>query len=170
MESVIAEYPSLPAAEHAVRELERSGFSIQDFSVSDEARRTWRKSYPNWDRRNLERAARRGLIAGTAITLALALLAAYSVFLTVGSVWSWLGGASLLGGCVGSVLAVRRERKKPQAAGGFYVILRSDAATTDAVCARIRASTPQVPTQRLGVSGGDAGAAQRAAHAGALGS
>lgn len=51
MEQVVGEYPSLAAAQHAVRDVERCGISIQNVFIADEQARVWRKLHAPWARR-----------------------------------------------------------------------------------------------------------------------
>lgn len=67
MESVIASYPDLSSAEPAVRSLERRGMSVQNFSISNESRRVWRRLNPPWARPSRGRIARRGFLFGAAL-------------------------------------------------------------------------------------------------------
>jgi hypothetical protein len=139
METVIAEYPDRRSAEFAVRSLERGGFSIQDFSVTDESRRVWRKLYPAWARRSSAQTVRRSFLLGGALTFVLAQLALYTALLPGTPTWLVLFGTCVLGGCLGGALGLRHALGKPQKPAGFYVVLRSDAATTEAVRAHVRA-------------------------------
>lgn len=50
MEQVVGEYPSLAAAQQAVRDVERCGFSIQNVYIADEQTRIWRKLHAPWAR------------------------------------------------------------------------------------------------------------------------
>jgi len=48
MEQVVGEYASLAAAQHAVRDVERCGISIQNVFITDEQVRVWRKPHAPW--------------------------------------------------------------------------------------------------------------------------
>lgn len=60
MEQVVGEYRSLFAAQHAVRDVERCGISIQNVFIADEQSRIWRKFHTPWARRRPFLARLRG--------------------------------------------------------------------------------------------------------------
>jgi hypothetical protein len=135
MESVIADYQDLNAAEQAVRSLERRGMSIQNFSISDESRRVWRRLHPPWARPSRGQVARRGFLFGAALALIGVQLARHlaldgvSAALPTALTWALVCGTCVLGGCLGAALTFTRRAAGPRNATGFYVILRSDATT-----------------------------------------
>lgn len=138
MESVIADYQDLNAAEHAVRSLERRGMSIQNFSISDESRRVWRKLNPPWARPSRGKLARRGFLFGAALAFICVQVALQLAFdgvsgaLPTALTWALVCGTCVLGGCLGALLTSSLLRPAgPLKAPGFYVILRSDAATIE---------------------------------------
>jgi hypothetical protein len=137
MESVIADYQDLNAAEHAVRSLERRGMSIQNFSISDESRRVWRKLKPPWARPSRGQVARRGFLFGAVLALFGVQFGLHVAFDGVSGAWSaaltWalVCGTCLLGGCLGAALTFTLRAAGPRQVPGFYVILRSDAATIE---------------------------------------
>jgi hypothetical protein len=137
MESVIADYQDLNAAEQAVRSLERRGMSIQNFSISDESRRVWRRPNPPWARRTRGWVARRGFLVGAALALLGVQLGLYvaldgvSGALSTALTWALVCGTCVLGGCLGAALTFTWRPAGPRRAPGFYVILRSDAATIE---------------------------------------
>lgn len=137
MERVVAVYRDQASAEHAVRGLEQSGFSIQDFSISDESRRVWRRLRPAWLGRSRGQTARWGFLLAAALTFVVAQVTLRTALLP--SALSWLGlcAICLVGGCVGSALSLSRSVGGPREPTGFYVILRSDADTMVAVQAQL---------------------------------
>lgn len=134
METVVAEYHDLNAAERAVRALERHGLSIQNISISDDANRFWRKSHPAWLARSLGFSARRGLLLGLLCAFVAIQLGLQRYLVSDGDparaslIWAVAGGGAVLGSCLGALLGSRRAPERSSRKAGFYVILRANAA------------------------------------------
>jgi hypothetical protein len=142
METVLAEYHDLSAAEHAVRSLEQRGISIQNVSIVDEVHRIWRRSRPVWARPSLAQSARRAFLIGAVVGFVVTQLAlgvqrfaaeepvsAPLFWVITLAVCSLSGSASALLTMNLSMKRAKPRRKAPR----FSVILRADAATLAAV-------------------------------------
>jgi hypothetical protein len=110
MENVIAEYKDLSAAELAVRSLEQRGMSIQNFSISDQAQRVWRRSNPPWERRPRGQVARRAFLVGVAVAFIGVQVGLSTSFMPASEpmssalTWALVCGTCLLAGCLGAAL------------------------------------------------------------------
>jgi hypothetical protein len=138
METVIAEYNDLSAAEHAVRAVEQRGFSIQNVSIVDETSRIWRRSHPAWARRSVASNAWRAFLIGV-VTSFVATQLALRIQLVVSSkplaahlIWAVTLAACSLSGCLSGLVSLKYQTR-PRIPARFSVILRSDAATLSAV-------------------------------------
>lgn len=140
METVIAAYHDLSAAERAVRSLEQRGISIQNISIVDELHRIWRRSYPAWARPSIAKNARRAFLIGVAVSFVVAQLALHTPMLTANEplparlIWAVTLATCAVSGSLSAFLSMkfsRPARRSPR----FSVILRSDAATLAAVAA-----------------------------------
>ena len=160
METVIAEYHDLSAAEHAVRSLEQRGISIQNVSIVDELHRFWRRSHPAWARRSIATNARRAFLIGAVVSFVVAQLALrVQLFgahepLPAPLIWAVTLAACSLSGSVSAFVSMRRS-KRPRKPPRFSVILRSDAATLAAVTKLFpRVRNPEGYFQRRSPSAG----------------
>jgi hypothetical protein len=155
METVLAEYHDLSAAERAVRALEQRGISIQNVSIVDEVHRIWRRSRPVWARPSLAQSARRAFLIGAVVGFVVTQLAlrvqriAAEEPVSAPLFWALTLAACSLSGSASALLSMKRAKPRRKAPR-FSVILRADAATLTTVAKLFpRVRRPKGYFQRL---------------------